>query len=318
MTYSAADQQEITDLRRLISQSTKIVAFTGAGISTDSGIPDFRGPDGIWTKNPEAEKLSTINQFLSSYDKRKGYWDQKLEGFGAGAKPNVAHYALEHIYERGKLTRVITQNIDGLHQAAGIPDIHVDELHGSMRHVECTECHRKVDTETFFAECETFGVHPADYECYNCKGFFKPGVVMFGEMLDGLVWSRAEKAAMGCGLMLVIGSSLQVYPAAGLVEIAVNMGATLVIINRDPTDFDRFAELVIRQPISHTMDAALFAGARDSFPEAPYGYNRPTECYTKEQLAEMAADLERHKTRYAALSNEGTETGGTEPPRSGS
>lgn len=247
---------DITYLRKLIDDSTKIVAFTGAGISTESGIPDFRGPDGIWTKNPEAEKLSNISNFRDNEETRRGYWNQKLEGFATDAVPNEGHKALARLYP-DKLIRVITQNIDGLHQASGISESSISELHGSLRYVECMGCGRQIPTEVFAEECAAFKVDPAEYKCFDCKGLFKPGVVMFGEMLPEKAWMFAERAAMSCSLMLVIGSSLTVYPAAGLVEVAQQMGADTVIINNDPTDYDRDATLVIREPIGEVLSQAI-------------------------------------------------------------
>lgn len=247
---------DITYLRKLIEDSSKIVAFTGAGISTESGIPDFRGPDGIWTKNPEAERLSNISNFAKDEEIRRGYWNQKLEGFASGAEPNEGHKALARLYP-DKLMRVITQNIDGLHQASGVPDNTISELHGSMRYVECMGCGRQIPTDTFFADCQNLKLDPATAECFDCGKLFKPGVVMFGEMLPEKAWLYAERAAMSCSLMLVVGSSLTVYPAAGLVEVAQQMGASTVIINRDPTDYDRDATLVIREPIGEVLGQAI-------------------------------------------------------------
>jgi NAD-dependent deacetylase len=249
--------EKTDELLKLIDDSKKIVAFTGAGISTDSGIPDFRGPDGIWTKNPRAEAYSTLKNFMGKERIRRLYWSQKLEGFAADAEPNVAHYALAALYDPDKLFRVITQNIDGLHQKSGIDPVSIDELHGTMRHVVCTGCGKKIPTETFFQDCQVLEIEPAKAECFECKKIFKPGVVMFGEQLDSRTWLHAERSAMSCSLMLVLGSSLEVQPAASLVGLAQSMGAKTVIINRDATPYDKHATLVINDSISDVMEKVL-------------------------------------------------------------
>ena len=247
--------KDIAYLRNMIQKSDRIVAFTGAGISTESGIPDFRGPEGLWTKNPEMEKLSNINESIKNPEIRMKSWNAYTNRGFLDAKPNKGHLALKKLFDTNKLRSIITQNVDGLHQKAGIPDVFVDELHGSLTTVKCTGC----DWSETLEEIETHSVKENipihESICPMCSSNLKPGIIMFGELLSADIWLHAESAAMGCSLMLVLGSSLTVYPAADLVNLASSMGADIVIVNNNVTDFDRHAELIIREPIGNVLDA---------------------------------------------------------------
>lgn len=242
-------EDSVSYLKRLIAGSSRIVAFTGAGISTESGIPDYRGSEGVWTRDPEAERSANLKHYLSSEEARRAYW---TKGLGAlkliDAEPNDGHIALRALRDQGKLDHIITQNVDGLHQAAGVHKAMVSELHGTGRTVSCVSCYRSFPSSR---------VLELDIKCDGCGCALRPDVIMFGEQLSGTVWNKAEKAAMDCTLMLVLGSSLQVFPAAGLVGIAAKTDADVVIINRDPSDYDTDATLIIRESIGSTLRSAV-------------------------------------------------------------
>jgi NAD-dependent deacetylase len=225
---------------------TRLAVLTGAGISTDSGIPDFRGPSGVWTKDPAAEKLSTYQAYMADAELRRRSWRNRLAHPAWGAEPNPAHLALARLAGSTIDTRVITQNIDGLHQRAGTPPGRVLELHGTMWGVVCTACGDRTEMAGALARVRA---GESDPPCARCGGILKSATIMFGEALDPGVFERAEAAAAGCDLMLAIGSTLIVEPAASLCAIAAGAGAALVIVNRDPTPYDRAATAVIRDPI---------------------------------------------------------------------
>jgi NAD-dependent deacetylase len=225
---------------------TRLAVLTGAGISTDSGIPDFRGPSGVWTKNPEAEKLSTYQAYLADPGLRRRSWQTRLAHPAWDAEPNPAHLALAELARSTIDTQVITQNIDGLHQRAGTPPGQVIELHGTMSGVVCTGCGDRTDMAETLARVRAGEDDPP---CARCGGILKSATIMFGEMLEPGVFDRAAAAAASCDLMLAIGSTLIVEPAASLCAIAAGAGAALVIINRDPTPYDALATAVIRDPI---------------------------------------------------------------------
>jgi NAD-dependent protein deacetylase/lipoamidase len=224
---------------------TRLAVLTGAGISTDSGIPDFRGPNGLWTRNPAAERLSTYQDYVADPELRRRSWQARLEHPAWSAEPNAAHLALAQL---GQLidTWVITQNIDGLHQRAGTPDDRVLELHGTMFAVVCVDCGDRTEMAAALARVRASDADPA---CLRCGGVLKSATVMFGQSLDRAVLGRAVRAAGQCQLMLAIGSTLTVEPAASLCSVAVEHGADLVIVNRDPTPYDDRATEVITDPI---------------------------------------------------------------------
>ena len=220
--------------------------LTGAGISTDSGIPDFRGPNGVWTRNPAAERLSTFDAYVSDPELRLRSWQARRAHPAWSAEPNQAHRALASI---GKVidTWVVTQNIDGLHQRGGTPGERVLELHGTMFGVVCVACGERTQME---AALERVRNGEADPECLRCGGILKSATVMFGQPLDRVVLAKALRAAQQCDLMLAVGSTLTVEPAASLCAVAVDNGASLVVVNRDPTPYDAIADDMISEPIS--------------------------------------------------------------------
>jgi NAD-dependent deacetylase len=224
--------------------------LTGAGISTDSGIPDFRGPQGIWTKNPAAEKLSTYQAYMADAALRRRSWQNRLDHPAWTAEPNPAHRALARLARSAIDTQVITQNIDGLHQRAGTPHERVIELHGTMFAVVCTACG---DRTAMSAVLDRVRAGEGDPPCALCGGILKSATVMFGQALDPGVFDRAAAAATYCDLFLVIGSTLIVEPAASLCAVAVQAGARLVIVNRDATPYDPAATAVIRDPIGEAV-----------------------------------------------------------------
>jgi NAD-dependent deacetylase len=235
----------------------KIAVLTGAGISTDSGIPDFRGPNGLWIRNPAAERLSTYQAYLADPQLRQRSWQARLAHPAWSARPNAAHLALAKLGMRID-THVITQNIDELHQRAGTPAERVLELHGTMFAVVCARCG---DRTTMADALDRVRAGEADPACLMCGGVLKSATVMFGQSLDRAVLSRAVRAAAGCDLLLAIGSTLTVEPAASLGAVAAEHGAPLVIVNRDPTPYDELATEVISEPIGTSVPriAALLA-----------------------------------------------------------
>ncbi|HXW43310.1 MAG TPA: Sir2 family NAD-dependent protein deacetylase [Streptosporangiaceae bacterium] len=228
--------------------------LTGAGISTDSGIPDFRGPQGIWTSNPGAEKLSTYQHYVSDPEVRRRSWQNRLNHPAWSAQPNAAHLALARLAAGLIGTSVITQNIDGLHQRAGTPPERVIELHGTMYEVVCVSCGDRTAMQDALARVTAGEDDPA---CSRCGGILKSATVMFGQPLERGVFDRAVTAAQSCDLLLAIGSTLTVEPAASLCAIAVESGAWLVIVNRDPTPYDGLATATIAEPIGSAVPAIV-------------------------------------------------------------
>jgi NAD-dependent deacetylase len=229
---------------------TSVTVLTGAGISTDSGIPDFRGPQGIWTKNPAAEKMSSYQAYLSDPELRRRSWQARLAHPAWGAKPNAAHRALAGLAASTIDTWVVTQNIDGLHQRAGTPPERVIELHGTMFGVVCTGCLDRTPMADALARVRA---GEADPPCSRCGGILKSATVMFGQPLDPGVYGAAVAAAQACQLFLAVGSTLTVEPAASLCAVAAESGARLVVVNRDPTPYDPVAAAVIRDPIGQAV-----------------------------------------------------------------
>lgn len=227
-----------------------VAVLTGAGISTDSGIPDFRGPHGVWTRNPGAEKLSTYQAYVSDPAVRCRSWRARRDNPAWHAEPNRAHAALADLARSGLVTSVITQNIDGLHQKAGTPADRVIELHGTMFSVVCVSCGDRAPMAGALARVEAGEEDPA---CTRCGGILKSATVMFGQPLDPDVFARAGQAAAACEVFLAVGSTLTVEPAASLCGLAVQSGAALVIVNRDPTPYDPLAAEVIRDPIGEAV-----------------------------------------------------------------
>jgi NAD-dependent deacetylase len=238
-----------------------LIAFlTGAGISTDSGIPDYRGPNGLWRRDPDAEKLVTFDYYMADPEIRRRSWRLRQETAALGARPNVAHQAIADLGRSGRAdVWVITQNTDGLHQEAGTPPDRVLELHGSARAVVCTRCGDRTPMRDALDRVTGQPGEPGepDPPCRACGGILKAATVMFGEGLDREVLSAAVAVAGEASLFFAVGSSLQVYPAAGLVDLAATGGARLVIVNADPTPYDPLAAQVVREPIGTALPVLL-------------------------------------------------------------
>jgi NAD-dependent deacetylase len=236
--------------RQLVDDAHAITVLTGAGISTDSGIPDFRGPNGVWTKNPEAEKTATLSYYLSDPEIRKRAWRNRVESNYFAAEPNTGHRALVVLERRGKLHTLVTQNVDGLHLAAGTDPARLVEIHGTVSDVECLDCGERAPMERALARVRNGEEDPP---CRTCGGILKSATISFGQNLRSDDLMRAELAAEGCDLVLAVGTTLSVYPAAGIVPIAVRRGAALVIVNLEPTEMDSLADVVVRGSISEVL-----------------------------------------------------------------
>jgi len=240
----------VTTVRGWIEGARRIVALTGAGISTDSGIPDFRGPQGLWTKNPEAEKMATFQHYVADPDVRKRAWQNRLESPAWMAEPNAGHRALVDLERRGKLDTLITQNIDGLHQRAGSSPTVIVEIHGTMREVVCLTCNERAPTERALARVRA---GEADPPCRSCGGILKTATVSCGQPLAQTDRARAQAAARRCDLMLAVGTKLSVWPIAGVVPVAKEAGARVVIVNAEPTELDQLADAVLGGSISEVL-----------------------------------------------------------------
>jgi NAD-dependent deacetylase len=235
-----------------IRASTHLVALTGAGISTDSGIPDFRGPRGVWTTNPKAQRLSNIHEYMSDPEVRKLSWKARLNHPAWKAKPNAGHEVLAELEQRGTLRALITQNIDGLHQRAGSSTEKVIEVHGTMHDVVCMRCRWRGPTGPVLDRVRAGEEDPS---FQTCGGVLKTATISFGQPLLPDVMHRSIRAANEADVLLAIGTSLQVYPVAALVPLAQAVGARLVIVNAEPTPFDDAADAVLRQPIAEILPA---------------------------------------------------------------
>jgi NAD-dependent deacetylase len=240
----------MTDMARWTAGVRNVAVLTGAGVSTDSGIPDFRGPSGIWTRDPAAERMSTYQVYVSDSAVRQRSWRARLSHPAWTAEPNAAHLALARLAASPVETTVITQNIDGLHQRAGTPADRVLELHGTMYSVVCVNCEVRTHMSDALARVRA---GEADPPCADCGGILKSATVMFGQQLDAGVLNRAAASAEAADLFLAVGSTLTVEPAASLCAVAAEAGARLVVVNRDPTPYDRLATAVISQPIGEVV-----------------------------------------------------------------
>lgn len=235
--------------RAAIEAAERIAVLTGAGISTDSGIPDFRGPDGVWTKDPDAERYSTIDHYLSDPELRVRAWQWRMANPAWTAQPNDGHRALVDLEASGRLDLLVTQNIDGLHLRAGNDPARVVEVHGSIRGARCVNRDWSGSTDEVFERVRGGEVDPP---CPTCGGILKTSTVFFGEALDEEDLDRAFAAAAACDLLLCVGTTLQVYPVAGMVPLALRQGAHVVILNQGETPFDDDA-LVVRGSISEVL-----------------------------------------------------------------
>ncbi|MDQ6639273.1 MAG: Sir2 family NAD-dependent protein deacetylase [Pseudomonadota bacterium] len=242
----------IDDARRRIDGAERIVVLTGAGISTESGIPDFRGPRGVWTRNPAAEKQSTIQHYLADREVRKAAWRARVDSPAWSAEPNAGHRALVALEQRGTLHALVTQNIDELHQRAGQSAALVVEVHGSMRRVMCWRCGRRAPMGEALARVRAGEDDP---HCLNCGGILKSDTISFGQALVAEVIERAMTAAAEADLLIAIGTTLQVQPVASMVKVAARAGAGIVIVNDQATAMDSLADVVIRAPIGAVLTA---------------------------------------------------------------
>ncbi len=245
---------DVDQVREWVRGAQRIVALTGAGISTDSGIPDFRGPNGVWTKNPEAEKMATLSHYVGDPDVRRRSWRSRLESPTWQAEPNAGHRALVELERQGRLLAVLTQNVDGLHVVAGNDPSLVVELHGTMREVECLGCGERAPMERALERVRAGEDDPA---CRTCGGILKSATISFGQALVPSDLERADQAARACDLLLAVGTTLGVYPAAGVVPLAKAAGARIVIVNGEPTELDHLADAILRGPISELLPAIV-------------------------------------------------------------
>lgn len=266
--------------RDLVEQADRVTVLTGAGISTDSGIPDFRGPDGVWTKNPKAEAASTMQTFLSDPAARTACWE-RIPSLFASAEPNRGHRALCSFGQTGKLKLLVTQNVDGLHGAAGHPDEEVVEVHGSHARVQCLYCFTKHPMRKLLDEYQPSlgcdGQLAWDPRCPRCCGLLKPDVVLFGEAMPEGVLERSFTAARECDLLLCVGTTLSVMPINKMVANAKDSGARVAILNGSPTEMDRHADVVVRAPISAVLPEILGCAADPADADLPGDGAEPTD-----------------------------------------
>ena len=241
-------------VQRWTGDAKRVVVLTGAGISTESGIPDFRGPQGVWTRNPMAEKLSDIRYYMADPEVRKAAWKARMDHTAWTAEPNAGHRALAGLERRGKLHALITQNIDELHQRAGNSPDKVIEVHGTMRKVVCMACG---ETAPMQQALQRVRAGEEDPPCRSCGGILKSATISFGQNLVPEVIDAAMRAAAQADLFFAVGSTLQVYPVAGAVPLAKQAGARLVIVNAEPTQFDGMADAVFREPIGKVLPGLL-------------------------------------------------------------
>ena len=238
--------------QNILSESSNTVVFTGAGISTESGIPDFRSPTGIWTKNKPIE----FKDFLSSEEIRVEFWKRKftVDLTISKAKPNAGHMIISELNHIGKVSKIITQNIDNLHQISGVPEENVIELHGNTTFAKCLDCDLRYELNSIKKLFEQTNNPPY---CKNCSGIIKTATISFGQSMPKEEMLKAEKASLSCDLFIAIGSSLQVYPAASFPLVAKKNGSKLVILNREGTDLDKYADLVIHDEIGEFLSKSI-------------------------------------------------------------
>jgi NAD-dependent deacetylase len=244
------NQNLVDEVCAWVKSAQRVVVMTGAGISTDSGIPDFRGPQGLWTRNPAAEKQSNIQHYLADEDVRKASWQARLSNPAWSAKPNAGHRALFELEQGGKLHALITQNIDELHQQAGHSRAKVIEVHGSMRRVMCWSCGLRAPMETALARVRAGELDP---HCLSCGGILKSDTISFGQALVPEVIDQAMQVAREAELFIAVGTTLQVFPVAGVVPLAKQSGARVVIMNAQATAMDDLADALLSGSISELL-----------------------------------------------------------------
>lgn len=246
--------REFREAASLLGSRRRIVALTGAGISTDSGIPDFRGPSGVWTRNPEAEKQFTLANYLADPEARRRAWANRAANFTQLPKPNAGHLALANLEDFGRLDTLVTQNIDGLHQEAGNSAELVVEIHGTARAVQCLECGERGSMESALVRWRAGDMDPA---CLACGGILKAATISFGQSLVAADLQRAMLAAANTDLLLVVGTTLTVYPIAEMVPLAARSGAPVIIVNGGPTELDALADFKLTGSISEVLPTLL-------------------------------------------------------------
>ncbi|WP_017541684.1 SIR2 family NAD-dependent protein deacylase [Nocardiopsis halophila] len=250
-----ADGPTLAAAEAMMSGAERVAVLTGAGISTDSGIPDFRGPQGVWTKDPATAAMFDYDTYMSDADVRRKVWLMRRDHPAWDAEPNAAHHALADLAGSGRLSGLITQNIDGLHQAAGVPDDQVVEVHGTMHRVVCTACGLRTPAPEVLERLD----EESDPHCLECGGIQKSDTISFGQRLDPDVIEEAAKAAEDAEVFVAVGTSLTVHPAAGLCDVALSAGATLIVVNAEPTPYDEAASAVLRDPIGEVVPALVHA-----------------------------------------------------------
>lgn len=260
MYDSFPTDEDLSLAAQWLKEAERIVAFTGAGISTASGIPDFRGPNGLWAKNPLAERTSTLSYYLNDPEVRKVAWEGRERTFDGSAKPNDGHYALVAIQNAGKLSAVVTQNVDGLHQDSGIHEHNVFEVHGTIKFGRCWGCNDRRPMGEFIARVRAGDPDP---HCELCGGIVKSDAVLFEQALDPAVINGSFAAAESCDVLLAIGTTLAVTPAAYVVDRARAADKRVIIINGGPTERDRYADLILQGDISRILSDLI---GRAEFP----------------------------------------------------
>jgi NAD-dependent protein deacetylase/lipoamidase len=248
--------EKLAEVRSWVDEARRVVVLTGAGISTESGIPDFRGPQGVWTRDPAAERRATLQHYMSDPAVRRDAWRHRIEHPAWQAEPNAGHRALVELERRGTLDTLITQNIDGLHHAAGSDPGRIVEVHGSMREVVCMSCGERAPMERALTRVRAGEDDPP---CRTCGGILKSATISFGQNLVADDLRRAQAAAERCDLLLAVGSTLSVYPIADVVPVARMNGARIVIVNGSETAMDDLADAVLRGPIGEILPALVDA-----------------------------------------------------------
>jgi NAD-dependent deacetylase len=248
------DDATIDEVRGWFAAARRVVVLSGAGISTESGIPDFRGPRGVWTKDPGAQKLATLQHYVADPDVRRRAWQKRLQSEAFGAEPNAGHRALVELEHSGKLHTLITQNIDGLHQRAGSAKECVVEIHGTIHEVVCLSCDERAPMQRALDRVRAGEEDPA---CRSCGGILKSATISFGQSLVQEDLVRSERAAERCDLLLAVGTTLSVYPIANVVPLAKRSGARVVIVNGEPTEMDEIADAVLRGSIGELLPRLL-------------------------------------------------------------
>ena len=258
MTDSNSSTNQLDEARCWLVAAQRILVLTGAGLSTASGIPDFRGPQGIWTRDPDAEKLSDIRYYLADSNIRRKAWLSRRDSPVWQARPGLGHKVLARFEQGGRLDTLVTQNIDGLHQLAGSSRERVIEIHGTIREVACLGCTYRVPMQEVL---KRLAAGEEDPDCPDCGGILKSATISFGQSLVARDLARAEQAARACDLLLAVGSTLSVYPVAGLVPIAKESGARIVIMNGEPTAMDDIADAVLLGDLNEVLPRVLVGTA---------------------------------------------------------